>query len=102
MLNRFCHGMAVTEGQIFLDWYRVLATQFHCRVIGQFIRLAVRDGKDRYLQHIPRVAGYIREGLRNPVLKPMADWCRAQGLDFSKTEGFQVEAIRPLIRADAF
>ena len=102
MLNRFCASMDSAEKAVFLDWYRVLATQFHCRVIGQFIRLAIRDGKDRYLQHIPRVAGYIRDGLQSPVLAPLAEWCSVHGLDFAKTEGFDIDAIRPLIRTDAF
>lgn len=102
MLERYCYWMEEEEKAVFLSWYRIMATQFHCRVIGQFIRLAVRDGKDRYLQHIPRVAQYIREGLKDPLLQPLAQWCREQGMDFSKIDGFDVEAIRPLIRQDAF
>jgi len=33
-------------------WYRILATQFHCRVIGQFIKMANEDGKHGYLKYI--------------------------------------------------
>src|SRR5690606_39152237 len=85
MLARYCADMSVQEEQDFRVWYRVLATQFHCRVAGQFIRLSVRDGKERYRAYIPRVAGYIRAGLRDPVLKPLKDWFDGQGIDFSGT-----------------
>lgn len=102
MLNRYLRGLDADARDNFLVWYRILATQFHCRVIGQFIRLAVRDGKTRYLAHIPRVAAYIRAGLQDPVLQPVADWFAANGVDFSVTEGFDPVKIRPFIREDAF
>ncbi len=102
MLDRYCADMGPGETADFMAWYRVMATQFHCRIIGQCIRWAVRDNKTRYLALMPRVAGYIREGLKDPVLAPLAIWCREQGLDFSKVDGFDIQAIRPLIRPDAF
>lgn len=102
MLEQYCQGMAPAERENFLRWYRVLATQFHCRVIGQFIRLAVRDGKPRYLALIPRVAAYLRDGLADPLLTPLAEWFGAHGLDFTDAGPFDPDAIRPLIRADAF
>ena len=102
MMNRYCQTMTPAERAVFQSWYRVLATQFHCRVIGQFIRLAVRDGKPRYMAMIPRIAGYIRNGLSDPVLAPLAAWFDAQGIDFSVVDGFDPEAIQPLIRPDAF
>lgn len=102
MMQRYCSTMTAEERDVFTAWYRILATQFHCRVIGQFIRLAVRDGKPRYMAMIPRVAGYIREGLKDPVLHPLADWFAGQGVDFTRVDGFDPEAIRQFIRPDAF
>ena len=106
MMDRYCSTMAPAERDNFQKWYRVLATQFHCRVIGQFIRLAVRDDKPRYLALIPRIEGYLREGLKDPVLRPLAEWFAAQGIDFSPADSrnrvFRAEAIRPHIRPDAF
>lgn len=102
MLDRYCADMGRDENAAFRAWYRILATQFHCRVIGQFIRLAVRDGKDRYLVHIPRVAAYIRDGLTDPVLAPLRDWFAGQGVDFTLTAIPAPEVVRPLIRDDAF
>lgn len=102
MMDRYCSTMSEAERTVFKAWYRVLATQFHCRVIGQFIRLAVLDGKDRYLPMIPRIAGYIRDGLEDPVLAPLAAWFKAQKIDFTRVDGFSAKATQPFIRPDAF
>ena len=102
MMDRYCNTMTPGDRDIFRAWYRILATQFHCRVMGQFIRLSVRDGKSRYLSLLPRVAGYLRDGLKDPVLKPLAQWFDEQGIDFRKADGFNPEKIRTHIRPDAF
>lgn len=101
-LARYCADMSAADRETFMAWYRILATQFHCRVIGQFIRLSVRDGKERYRAFIPRIAGYIREGLKDPVLAPLAAWFAAQGVDFTRTDIPPADAVRPFIRDDAF
>lgn len=102
MLGRYCDGMTGPEMEAFEKWYRVLATQFHCRIAGQFIRLAVRDGKDRYLQHLPRVARYLREGLEHPVLAPLKKWFDANGAGFAAAPAIDVPRLSRLIRPDAF
>jgi aminoglycoside/choline kinase family phosphotransferase len=102
MLDRYCADMTAEESAVFRAWYRILATQFHCRVIGQFIRLLVRDGKPRYIAHIPRVAAYIRDGLQDPVLAPLRGWFAEHSVDFTQTDIPPAEIVRPLIRDDAF
>lgn len=82
-------------------WFRVMATQFHCRIIGQVIRLAVLSGKGELLGYMPRIQAYIRKGLEDPVLKPLADWMRDEKVDLAATE-FDPDKIRPFIRSDAF
>ncbi len=37
---------------------------------------------------IPLVAEYLRDELKEPVLKPLADWFAAQNIDFAKVDGF--------------
>ncbi len=74
--------------EVFLAWYRVLAAQFHGRVLGLFIKLAVEDGKDQYLVHIPRLEAYMRENLEHPVLKPLKDWFVGAGVDFASGTDF--------------
>lgn len=102
MLDRFCEGMAEAEEKTFRSWYRVLATQFHCRVLGQFIRLAVRDGKPRYLQHLPRVAGYIQEALKDPVLAPLQAWLQKHNVSFDRLPVIDAVKTKDVIRPDAF
>lgn len=102
MLDRYCADMDAAAAAAFRAWYRVLATQFHCRVIGQFIRIALTSGKDRYLAHIPRVAGYIRAGLTDPVLAPLAAWFMEQGVDFTLAAIPPADTLRRFIREDAF
>lgn len=102
MRARYCVGMNPFEKENFENWYRILATQFHCRVAGQFIRLALKDGKTRYLAHLPRVQGYLREGLEHPVLKPLKSWFSAQKVDFSTVPDIGVKPVTCHIRPDAF
>lgn len=102
MLVRFCRDMDAAEKENFMAWYRILATQFHCRVAGQFIRLAVRDGKTRYLSYLPRVCAYIRKGLDDPVLKPLAQWFAGQGVDFQAPDIDDPAVLSSFIRDDAF
>ncbi len=102
MLERYCADMTGPEMEAFEQWYRVLATQFHCRVAGQFIRLAVRDGKTRYLPHLPRVIQYLRAGLEHPVLKPLKEWFSIHGVDFTVVPDIEPARFSRLIRPDAF
>jgi aminoglycoside/choline kinase family phosphotransferase len=102
MLEKVCAAMEAAERERFLAWYRVLATQFHCRVMGQFIRIALRDGKKRYLPHLPRVAGYIAQGLEDPLLAPLQAWFAAQGINFAAFSQPDLSRAKELIRADAF
>lgn len=83
-------------------WFRILATQFHCRVIGQFIKQAVMDDNDHYLRHIPRLENYIHEAFKDPLLKPIASWFAAQGVTFDQPVSLEnLARLKPLIRDDA-
>ena len=52
----------------------VLGAQRHCKVLGIFARLCVRDGKPGYLDHIPRVWRLLEASLAHPRLAPVRDW----------------------------
>jgi len=54
----------------------ILAAQRHARVAGVFVRLYKRDGKDHYLQHLPRITRLLRKRLDHPVLAPLRNWFR--------------------------
>ncbi len=48
-----------------------LAVQRNLRILGVFARLAVRDGKTRYMTMIPHIWGMIDADLRHPALKSL-------------------------------
>ena len=56
----------------------ILGAQRHCKVIGIFTRLCIRDGKPSYLELIPRVWRLLEIVLTHPVLTGVADWLNAQ------------------------
>ena len=82
-------------------WYRILGTQFHCRVLGLFIKLPLH-GKTKYLEHIPRLQNYLYKGLQHPVLKPINEFFSDLGLDFNQKNTITIEQAKSYIRDDAF
>ncbi len=52
----------------------VWGAQRHCKVAGIFVRLWLRDGKDAYLRHLPRVMKLLRRNLRQPEMEAMRRW----------------------------
>ncbi len=44
------------------------------RILGVFVRLAKRDGKTHYLNHIPRIWTIIERNFKNPGLKEIKTW----------------------------
>lgn len=83
-------------------WYRVLATQFHCRVIGQFIKQAVMDDNPSYIKHIARLQHYLDEAMQDSVLAPLRFWFKEQGIDFTKAADLQnLSTLEALIDDDA-
>ena len=82
MKDRYCENMDKEHRQSFDDWYVVMSAQFHCRVLGLFIKFARENGGVAFLSHIPRLQGYMRKNLENPVLKPLKDWLAGHKVSF--------------------
>lgn len=101
-LAKFVEGIAAEDREAFLAWYPVLATQFHCRVIGQALKLAIRDGKERLLTIIPILQRHLIRDLATPQLKPLKDWFAVQGIDFTENNQFDLSKTAVHIRPDAF
>lgn len=97
----YVDALSAEERENFVEWYPVLATQFHCRVIGQAIRLAIRDQKTRLLSIIPVLRRHIIRDLGHPHLKVLKDWFLAQGVDFTDTTPIDIEKTAAFIRPDA-
>ena len=56
--------------------YNLLAIQRHMKVLGIFCRLSLRDNKDQYLQHLPRVKKMLYENLKKKNLKNLIHFYR--------------------------
>lgn len=102
MMDRYCEGMTAIERQNFQNWYEILALQFHCRVIGQFIRLALKDNKDGYLKHIPRLEYYIHRRLAGRVFAPLKAFFDDAGIDFNSGIRDKSALNMKYIRDDSF
>ena len=74
MYDRYLAAFPELDRDRFAASYAVLGAQRHCKVIGIFTRLDRRDGKLRYLQHIPRLWRLIDRNLRHPALAPLKEW----------------------------
>ena len=62
------------DKQNFMKIYAILAAQRNCKIIGIFARLALRDGKVRYLNYLPRVWRHLENGLNNLALERLKIW----------------------------
>jgi aminoglycoside/choline kinase family phosphotransferase len=52
--------------------YAACAVQRHLRLVGQWVRLALRDGRPGYLVHGPRTWRLLERAVREPVAAPLA------------------------------
>ena len=74
MVGRYLAAFPDLDRKAFMDDFVILAAQRHAKVIGIFTRLCVRDGKDGYLKHIPRVWRLLERTLTHPALASFAAW----------------------------
>lgn len=54
--------------------YNIFGVQRNLRILGIFVWLSKVQGKSSYLQHIPRVNGYIKAGLAHAALADLRGW----------------------------
>ena len=74
MTERYLAAFPTLNRMQFRRSAAVLAAQRNTKIIGIFTRLWRRDGKPRYLGHIPRVWRLLEADLREPALRPIANW----------------------------
>lgn len=72
-LDYFCKGFNAQEKENFEGAYSILGVCRHFKILGVFTRYAVR-GNGSKIKHLPRVWGYIREGLKHPSLHRVKAW----------------------------
>jgi len=74
MLAYYLSGHSQKEAEEFRSHYAILGAQRNTKIIGIFTRLSVRDGKQRYLDFMPRMWRLLEKDLQHPALAPMAHW----------------------------
>ena len=74
MTERYLRAFPTLDREAFLRSAAILAAQRNCKILGIFSRLWRRDGKPRYLAHLPRVWRLLEEDLAHPALTPIARW----------------------------
>ncbi len=74
LLDGYFAALPDMDPDAFKKAYVILAAQRHCKVIGIFSRLAMRDGKYDYLVHIPRVWKMLEQACNTPELAALKDW----------------------------
>ena len=79
MRNRALDYKALTcpniDDEQFLSWFDLMGLQRHIKVMGIFARLALRDGKQRYLYDLPLVIRYSLEVAKGyPQGQAFYDW----------------------------
>jgi aminoglycoside/choline kinase family phosphotransferase len=74
MTARYRDAVPGLDPDAFAASWAVLAAQRHAKVIGIFTRLSRRDGKPRYLGHIPRVWRLMEAALAHPALSDVRAW----------------------------
>jgi aminoglycoside/choline kinase family phosphotransferase len=74
MVKRYRQAFPALDEQAFAASYVILGAQRNAKIIGIFTRLCRRDGKPRYLAHIPRLWRLLESDLRHPSLSAMREW----------------------------
>jgi aminoglycoside/choline kinase family phosphotransferase len=68
MKARFVTAAHISDTDAFDAAYAVLGGQRNAKILGIFVRLAVRDGKPKYLNLLPRVARHFLTDISHPAL----------------------------------
>lgn len=74
MLERYLLAFKDLDRATFMKSYNILGAGRHAKVIGIFTRLNVRDGKSRYLHHIPRVWKLLERSIQSGGLDSLGQW----------------------------
>ena len=74
LLDYYYEALPIFDRTEFNKVYVILSAQRHCKVIGIFSRLAIRDGKSDYLAHIPRCWGLLERACCSPELQILKEW----------------------------
>ncbi|MDR6265639.1 phosphotransferase [Roseobacter sp. N2S] len=77
LLDRYMAQRGPMDRAQFMADFHLLAAQRHTKIAGIFVRLCQRDGKPRYLDHLPRVLRLLDAALTQANLSPISDFMAA-------------------------
>lgn len=73
---RFVARAGIEDPAAFDAAFAVLGAQRNAKILGIFVRLALRDGKSRYLDLLPRVARHFVSNLQHPAQMSLLMWAK--------------------------
>lgn len=76
MLSRYLQASGADARRL-RSAYALLGAQRNSKIIGIFSRLAARDGKQHYLNYLPRVWKHLEHDLAHPQMKALSQWIEA-------------------------
>lgn len=65
------------DEELFRAAYAVMGAQRIAKILGIFVRLDKQEHKPAYMQHMPRMTGYLDRVLAHPVLGDLHRWFRS-------------------------
>ena len=78
LLDDYCRAVQQSEpgfdASEFRTEFAILGAQRNTKILGIFARLSMRDGKHAYIQHMPRIWGYLERNLHHPTLSDLRTW----------------------------
>lgn len=80
MLTLYFQAFPELNRDDFLASYFLWGAQRSTKILGVFSRLAKRDGREKYLCHLPRVRKTLACDLQHPHLKNVQSWFRIHGV----------------------
>lgn len=74
MVGRYLAAFPGLDPSAFRRGMAVLGAVRHTRIAAIFARLSIRDGRNGYLVHLPRVWRQLEEKLAQPSMTPVRTW----------------------------
>ncbi|MEE2745893.1 MAG: phosphotransferase [Pseudomonadota bacterium] len=74
MVDRYLLAFPKMDKAEFRETFSMLAAQRHCKVLGIFSRLSIRDSKHGYLGHLPRVLRLLNNVSIVSSLSTLREW----------------------------
>lgn len=74
LINDYFRQMPAFDTPAIRETLPIIAMQRHARVIGLFVRLFLRDKKEKYLKMIPFIWELTERHLNNPIFQDYRDW----------------------------